>query len=844
MGGSCVGVQAISTIICHANIGSISFKRKASPKRTLPSFLAPIRTVFQGDSDGLGAEPVRSRGPVAELPDASHDFGHGENGNTNLNGKDGHGIDWYSEAPRRRVGYEDLTTIDWIFEYTKERQRLRSLRSKAIGIFGQLQQLYDASQIWIVLVLIGISAGLLAASIDIASDWLGDLKTGYCHPGEGGGKFYLNKAFCCFGHAELVQCTDWTTWPSALHVSSSGGRYVTSYAFFVLYSVVFATSAALLVKFYAPYARQSGIPEIKTMLGGFVMQRFLGTWTLVTKSVGIVLSVSSGLWLGKEGPLVHIACCCANMWMKLWPSLYGNEARKREVLSAAASAGISVAFGAPVGGVLFSLEQLSYYFPDKTMWQSFVCAMVAGATLQALNPFRSGKLVLYEVKYSSGWHSFELLPFMFLGICGGFFGAVFVKLNMAIASWRRQSETLQNFPVLETAVVALLTALVNYPNVFMRAQSTELVATLFAECRTVTDDQFGICETGLAVAKTISALLAAAFLGLLFTSVTFGLRVPAGIILPSMTMGALGGRAVGIIVETIQLNHPTLPFFSTCEPDIACVTPGVYAVVGAAAALGGVTRMTVSIVVIMFELTGALTYVLPIMIAVMLSKWVADAFSKIGIYESWININEYPYLGNENERAVPDVYASQVMTPADDLATITAIGHTILSLQEFLATNPFRGFPVVAESGNLLLGYITRAELTYALKSATVQRSLAPNAEVYLIHQPAADPTTTLDLRPWMDQMPITLNSRSTLALTMDMFLKLGIKNMLFCDQGHLVGMLTKKDLWYILSHTAEFGDNETSNNPAGRAGLQRNENLFSLESAEDEQISHALNPT
>ena len=78
------------------------------------------------------------------------------------------------------------------------------------------------------------------------------------------------------------------------------------------------------------------------------------------------------MWLGKEGPLVHVACCCANMFMRLFGSINGNEgqlsayayfftpltskARKREVLSAAAAAGISVAFGSPIGGVLFSLE--------------------------------------------------------------------------------------------------------------------------------------------------------------------------------------------------------------------------------------------------------------------------------------------------------------------------------------------------------------------------------------------------------------------------------------------------------------------------------------------------------
>ena len=52
------------------------------------------------------------------------------------------------------------------------------------------------------------------------------------------------------------------------------------------------------------------------------------------------------------------------------------------------------------------------------MWQSFVCAMTAAVVLQALDPFRSGKLVLYQVKYSTGWHGFELIPFAILGIIG------------------------------------------------------------------------------------------------------------------------------------------------------------------------------------------------------------------------------------------------------------------------------------------------------------------------------------------------------------------------------------------------------------------------------------------
>ena len=73
-----------------------------------------------------------------------------------------------------------------------------------------------------------------------------------------------------------------------------------------------------------------------------------------------MLAVASGLSLGKEGPLVHVACCLGNILSYFFPKYRKNEAKKREVLSASAAAGVSVAFGAPVGGVLFSLEEVMY----------------------------------------------------------------------------------------------------------------------------------------------------------------------------------------------------------------------------------------------------------------------------------------------------------------------------------------------------------------------------------------------------------------------------------------------------------------------------------------------------
>lgn len=75
------------------------------------------------------------------------------------------------------------------------------------------------------------------------------------------------------------------------------------------------------------YAAGSGIPEIKTILSGFVIHGYLGGWTLLTKSIGLALSVASGLSLGKEGPLVHISCCVGNIVSRFFIKFECNEGK-------------------------------------------------------------------------------------------------------------------------------------------------------------------------------------------------------------------------------------------------------------------------------------------------------------------------------------------------------------------------------------------------------------------------------------------------------------------------------------------------------------------------------------
>src|SRR3954470_19024246 len=122
---------------------------------------------------------------------------------------------------------------------------------------------------------------------------------------------------------------------------------------------MFAFVSATLVKSYAPYAAGSGISEIKCIIAGFVMKGFLGSWTLLIKSIALPLAIASGLSVGKEGPSVHYAVCTGNVISRFFAKYKKNAAKTREILSASAAAGVAVAFGSPIGGVVFSLEEMS-----------------------------------------------------------------------------------------------------------------------------------------------------------------------------------------------------------------------------------------------------------------------------------------------------------------------------------------------------------------------------------------------------------------------------------------------------------------------------------------------------
>ncbi|XP_063169557.1 H(+)/Cl(-) exchange transporter 5 isoform X2 [Candoia aspera] len=738
----------------------------------------------------------------------------------------------FLEVPLPGVGtYEDFNTIDWVREKSRDRDRHREIanRSKE-STWALVHSVSDAFSGWLLMLFIGLFAGALAGMIDISAHWMTDLKEGVCLNG-----FWYNHEHCCWNSPETTfqdrdKCPEWRTWAQLLTGREEGGAlsYALNYFIYVLWALLFSFLAVLLVRGFAPYACGSGIPEIKTILSGFIIRGYLGKWTLLIKTVTLVLAVSSGLSLGKEGPLVHVACCCGNILCHLFTKYRKNEAKRREVLSAAAAAGVSVAFGAPIGGVLFSLEEVSYYFPLKTLWRSFFAALVAAFTLRSINPFGNSRLVLFYVEFHSPWHLLELAPFVLLGIFGGLWGAFFIRSNIAWCR-RRKTTRLGWYPVAEVMVVTGLTALLAFPNEYTRMSTSELISELFNDCSLL--DSSKLCDylsasngtkgddlphraAGAGVRTAMWQLVLALLLKVFITIFTFGMKVPSGLFIPSMAVGAIAGRLLGVGMEQLAFyHHDWLIFKGWCSQGADCITPGLYAMVGAAACLGGVTRMTVSLVVIMFELTGGLEYIVPLMAAAMTSKWVADAIGREGIYDAHIRLNGYPFL-EAKEEFTHKTLAMDVMRPRHNdpaLTVLTQDSMRVEDVEAIIRETTYSGYPVVvSRESQRLVGFVLRRDLIISIESARKkQEGIVSSSVIYFTdHHPPLPPCSPsmLKLRSILDLSPFTVTDQTPMEIVVDIFRKLGLRQCLVTHNGKLLGIITKKD---VLKHIAQMANQD-----------------------------------
>jgi chloride channel 3/4/5 len=271
-------------------------------------------------------------------------------------------------------------------------------------------------------------------------------------------------------------------------------------------------------------ASGSGVAEVKVILSGFVLHGFLGLKTLIVKTFALILSVASGLSLGKEGPFVHIAACVGNISCRIFSKYDHNDGKRREILSAAAASGVAVAFGAPIGGVLFSLEEASYFFPAKTLFRTFFCCITAALSLKFLNPYGTNKIVMFEVRYLTDWQFFEMVPFIALGVLGGAAGALFIKASSFWARSFRRMPVVKKWPLLEVVLVALVTGLVSYWNIYTKTPVAKLLLNLTSPCNQRKIDDIKLCpQNPTQIMEAVRELTIGFFIKGILTVITFGI---------------------------------------------------------------------------------------------------------------------------------------------------------------------------------------------------------------------------------------------------------------------------------------------------------------------------------
>ncbi|KAK5464983.1 hypothetical protein LTS15_001546 [Exophiala xenobiotica] len=725
-------------------------------------------------------------------------------------------------AVGERLPYNDYTTIDWLHDLVKDSYRYRSLHSQK-GLRHVLMSAFDSCEGWIAAALIGTLTACVAFLVDVAVATISDWKTGYCRSNP-----FASKENCCTARSPLdtftdtgETCSDWIYWTD---------NYWSGFAIYVAFALLFGIisgTVTLTTKRALPatapgsgdkgpvpksvdesndtaakttpsgksmyMAAGSGIPEIKTILSGFVIPHFLDLNVLIVKAVGSVFAVSTGMCLGKEGPFVHISTCVAYLVGVRFPKYRENGRKLREILAAGCSSGLSVAFGAPIGGVLFAYEEISTYFPRKVLWRAFICSLFAAMTLKALNPTGTGRLVLFETSYGTTYQPYHYPVFVFLGVAGGVFGGAFCKANFFWSRSFRKYNIIKSYPVFEVALVVVATALLQYPNPLTREPGDVIIKNLLVDCSDGSRTDYVCVQEGQAspTPKYLGWLVYGTLVKLVLTIITFGIKVPSGIIIPALDGGAFFGRLIGQV-----------PFLAQS------ISPGIFAMVGAGAFLAGVSRMTISLAVIMFELTGELEFIVPNMIGIMVAKWTADALERDGVYDLAQTVLGHPFLDLDHamklvqkdahlvEELIPPQQTMREITvdvPENGVVPRALLNEKLLQLRR-------RGLMdaglVLVQKG-MLQGYLAEGELEFGLD--TLGQTFSEGCLVRLL--PAAAGAFAheeeLDMAHFVDRTPLTINARAPMEYAVEMFGKLGLRHLCVTEEntGRLVGVIIKKRL-------------------------------------------------
>lgn len=554
-----------------------------------------------------------------------------------------------------------------------------------------------------------------------------------------------------------------------------------------------------------------------------------------------------GLAGGKEGPMIHSGAVVAagisqgkstSMKKDLGVFEYFREDHeKRDFVSGGAAAGVSAAFGAPVGGVLFSLEEGASFWNQSLTWRTFFASVVSTFTLNMILSWYHG--VPGDLSYPGllnlgqfehfPYRMYELPIFLLMGVFGGLLGAFWNHINYRLSVFRLKYIHRPASRVVEALLVALMSATAGFVMIFLLndckplgEDPTKYPLQLYCndgEYNAVAAIWFQTPEASVRSlfhdppgSHKILSLLVFSIIYFFLSCWTFGLAVSAGIFIPTLLLGASWGRLVAVCLQYIF-------------PKSSLLHPGKYALIGAAAQLGGVVRMTISLTVIIMETTGNITFALPLIITLIAAKWTGDFFNE-GIYDIHIRLAGVPLLPWDPPPLAHNIYTSEVMShPVITLNPVENVGQIV----HLLKTTSYNGFPIVDSpndetSYGRIRGLILRSQLIVLLQhrlfnelhdswgriNANMFRDEYPRyptvEQVYITED---EKKYTIDLRPYMNSSPYTVLHSTSLPRLFRLFRALGLRHIpIVNDTNEVIGMVTRKDLarYRVWHHKGRMG--------------------------------------
>lgn len=606
-----------------------------------------------------------------------------------------------------------------------------------------------------------------------------------------------------------------------------------------------AAIAAMFVCYVEPLAAGSGIPEVKCRLNGISLPNVVHPRTYVSKSLGILFSVGAGLPCGKEGPMIHCGSIVGAMLSKWGAQFdlpqYHFETEERDFISSGAAAGVAAAFGAPLGGVLFAMEEGSSFWNVRVLLRSFVCSSMSALVLNfflvgwtgfmgwgslgSLGVLTFGTFVESD---ATSYRIWELPLFGAIGVIGGLVGALFNGLNILLTKWRmRVVKARGHRRFIEALLVTICISTAHYivPLASRTCYVPKVTSTrtggTYLSCLPADGDGSYDGTVGLFVAPSedtikvlfhepqdLDNLVLLAFAVMYFSLAcwTYGLGVPSGLFVPSLTTGAAIGRLCGQVLK------------QTLGPTSGNVHPGSYALIGAAASLAGMARITISLAVILVEATGNIQWTLPVLFTVMTAKWTGDFFNK-GIYDVHIHLKHVPLLEPFAEPDMKHMSVSDVMTrDVVLLERLTTVGNIVEILERFA----HHGFPVVEPSSRQLCGMVPRSVLIKllhhgrshgAFQNFTDRHGCIPphgSVPYGLLSKDARGESIDevksmlnddellmfIDLSPYVNKSSYRVPEHMTLRRAYLLFRTMGLRHVpVVSNDSSVCGILTRKDL-------------------------------------------------